>query len=97
MEGLKPEDLKEVLLAGAFGNFIRRSSALRIGMLPAVPAERIRFVGNTASFGAKRALLSADEAARAGTILERVSHVDLSLRPDFQMEFGAAMMFPSGL
>ncbi|MBL7114576.1 MAG: DUF4445 domain-containing protein [Kiritimatiellae bacterium] len=94
MEGLTPDDLHEVLLAGAFGNFIRRSSALRIGMLPAVPAERIRFVGNTASFGAKRALLSSDEAERAEQILARVTHVDLSLRPDFQMEFGAAMLFP---
>ncbi len=95
MEGLRPDDLHEVLLAGAFGNFIRRSSALRMGMLPAVPTERIRFVGNTASFGAKRALLSLDEAERAEQILTRVAHVDLSLRPDFQMEFGNAMLFPA--
>ena len=94
MAGLQPSDLGTVLLAGAFGNFIRRSSARRIGMLPPVPRERIRFVGNTASFGAKRALLSRDEKEYAARIASEIRHVDLSLNPDFQMEFSTAMMFP---
>lgn len=96
MEGLSPDDLGEVLLAGAFGNFIRRRNARRIGMLPQIPRERIRFVGNTASFGAKRALLSTDQAAYAERVVRDTRHVDLSLRPDFQMEFSAAMLFPDG-
>jgi uncharacterized 2Fe-2S/4Fe-4S cluster protein (DUF4445 family) len=94
MAGLTPADLGAVLLAGAFGNFIRRNHARRIGMLPPIPCERIRFVGNTASFGAKRALLSTQEKAYAGRMMEKVRHVDLSLDPEFQMEFGAAMLFP---
>ena len=94
IEGLSPDDLGEVLLAGAFGNFIRRRNARRIGMLPQIPSERIRFVGNTASFGAKRALLSAEQAAYAERVVRDTRHVDLSLRPDFQMEFSAAMLFP---
>ena len=44
--GLEPSDLGAVLLAGAFGNFIRRSNARRIGLLPQIPCERVRFVGN---------------------------------------------------
>jgi uncharacterized 2Fe-2S/4Fe-4S cluster protein (DUF4445 family) len=94
MAGLKASDLGEVLLAGAFGNFIRRNHARRIGMLPPVPCSRIRFVGNTASFGAKRALLSTQEKTYAGLILEKVRHVDLSLDPEFQMEFSSALLFP---
>jgi len=94
MEGIDASDLAWVLLAGAFGNFIRRSNARRIGMLPAVPTDRIRFVGNTASFGAKRALLSEDEKEYAAKIIDEVQHVDLSLNPGFQVEFGNAMLFP---
>jgi uncharacterized 2Fe-2S/4Fe-4S cluster protein (DUF4445 family) len=94
MAGLKASDLGEVLLAGAFGNFIRRNHARRIGMLPPVPCSRIRFVGNTASFGAKRALLSTQEKTYAGLILEKVRHVDLSLDPEFQMEFSSTLLFP---
>lgn len=92
--GLSPDDLGSVLLAGAFGNFIRRSNARRIGMLPQISRSRIRFVGNTASFGAKMVLLSREESAYAARIVEKTEHLDLSTSPDFQMEFGAAMLFP---
>jgi uncharacterized 2Fe-2S/4Fe-4S cluster protein (DUF4445 family) len=94
MAGLEPQQVSTVLLAGAFGNFIRRSNARRIGMLPPIPCSRIRFVGNTASFGAKRALLSVAEKDYANRVVAGVRHVDLSLDPEFQVEFGAAMMFP---
>ena len=94
--GLQPEQLETILLAGGFGNFIRRNHAKRIGMLPPIPCSKIRFVGNTASFGAKRALLSSHEKRTAATIIEKVRHVDLSLDPEFQSEFGNAMLMPEG-
>lgn len=92
--GLTPEDLGSVLLAGAFGNFIRRSNARRIGMLPQVSRSKIRFVGNTASFGAKMVLLSRAESEYAARVVDNTEHIDLSASPDFQMEFAAAMLFP---
>ncbi len=92
--GIEASDLDRVLLAGAFGNFIRRNNACRIGMLPNIPDDRIRFVGNTASFGAKRVLLSKTEAQYASDIRDNCEHVELSTSPDFQDEFGAAMLFP---
>jgi uncharacterized 2Fe-2S/4Fe-4S cluster protein (DUF4445 family) len=92
--GLNADDLDSILLAGAFGNFIRRNHARRIGMLPPIPCQRIRFVGNTASFGAKRALLSVEEKDYANRIARITEHVDLSLNPEFQMEFSTAMILP---
>lgn len=92
--GVRAEELDAILLAGGFGNFIRRNHARRIGMLPPIPCSRIRFVGNTSSFGAKRALLSTQEKDYAAGIIRRVRHVDLSLDPDFQLEFGNAMLLP---
>jgi uncharacterized 2Fe-2S/4Fe-4S cluster protein (DUF4445 family) len=94
--GLVVEDLQSVLLAGAFGNYIRKENALRIGMLPQVSPDRIHFVGNAASFGAKRALLAEEEQVYAGEIIRKARHVDLSLDPDFMDEFSMAMMFPEG-
>ncbi len=82
-------------MAGAFGNFIRRNNARRIGLLPQIPCDRIQFIGNVASFGAKLALLAEEERARVDTITSKVEHVDLSLDPEFQLEFGMSMMFPS--
>jgi uncharacterized 2Fe-2S/4Fe-4S cluster protein (DUF4445 family) len=94
--GVEPGDLGAVLLAGAFGNFIRRNNARRIGLLPQIPCERIRFIGNAASMGAKLALLSVDERAYADDLRRRAEHIDLSLDPEFQMEFSMAMIFPDG-
>jgi len=92
--GLEAKDLGTVLLAGAFGNFIRRSHARRIGLLPPLPTEHIRFIGNAASLGAKLVLLSENERQYAAELRHKVEHVDLSRDPEFQMEFGMAMMFP---
>ncbi|MBD3390845.1 MAG: DUF4445 domain-containing protein [Chitinivibrionales bacterium] len=92
--GLSAGDLTTVFLAGAFGNFIRRSSALHIGLLPPVDPQKIRSVGNAALLGAKLALLSEKERAYAEKLRQKATHIDLSLDPEFQMEFGMAMMFP---
>jgi len=93
---LRAEDLGAVLLAGAFGNFIRRRNARRIGLLPQIACERIRFIGNAASLGAKMVLLSADERRYASEARHLIEHVDLSQDADFQTEFGNAMLFPDG-
>jgi uncharacterized 2Fe-2S/4Fe-4S cluster protein (DUF4445 family) len=92
--GLTADDLGAVLLAGAFGNYIRRHQARRIGLLPAIPEERMHFVGNAASLGAKMVLLSRGERERASQLIRHAEHVDLSLDPEFQFEFGMAMIFP---
>jgi uncharacterized 2Fe-2S/4Fe-4S cluster protein (DUF4445 family) len=93
--GVEPGAIHRVLLAGAFGNFIRRSNARRIGLLPQIAGDRIRFIGNAASLGAKLVLLSDDERAYAARLQEQAEHIDLSLDPEFQMEFGMAMIFPA--
>ncbi|MHC4593311.1 MAG: ASKHA domain-containing protein, partial [Planctomycetota bacterium] len=42
--GVEPEEVAQVLLAGGFGNFIRRSHAIRIGLLPPIARDRIEFI-----------------------------------------------------
>ena len=93
--GVQPADIEEVLLAGAFGNFIRRSQAKRIGLLPNVPTERIRFVGNAAGAGAKMALVAQHCRAEAERISESCKCIELATRTDFHMAFAEAMIFPS--
>ena len=92
--GLTTADLGAVLLAGAFGNYIRKANALRIGILPAIDEERVAFIGNAASEGAVRALLSTSERGHARTAAARAEHVDLGTDPEFQNAFGMAMIFP---
>ena len=88
-------DIKNVLLAGAFGNYIRKEQAKRIGLLPDVPMERIKFIGNAAGEGAKMVLLAKELRNEACEISRHVEYTELAMRDDFQMEFADAMLFPS--
>jgi uncharacterized 2Fe-2S/4Fe-4S cluster protein (DUF4445 family) len=93
--GLVPSDLQNVYIAGGFGNFIRRSNAQRIGLLPHEIEHRlIRYQGNTSLAGAKLAALSLASRRQAERIARQTEHVDLSLDPDFQNAFADAMLFP---
>jgi uncharacterized 2Fe-2S/4Fe-4S cluster protein (DUF4445 family) len=88
----RPDDIEELLLAGAFGNYIGRESAVGIGLIPALPADRIRSIGNAAGVGARLVLCSTEERRRAEEIARRVQHVDLSERKGFYDRFADAMM-----
>src|SRR6266498_3555812 len=90
-----PEDkVGELMLAGGFGNYLSIPSALRIGLIPALPESRIRYVGNAALMGAQLALLSEVERGKAETIARSIDHVSLAAHPDFQDIFVDCMNFP---
>jgi uncharacterized 2Fe-2S/4Fe-4S cluster protein (DUF4445 family) len=92
--GATMEDLREVNLAGAFGNYINYDSARRIGLLN-FPAEKVQPVGNTALKGAKVALFSpSSQADTCSTILQHTTHVSLHEDPHFQEIYVEEMSFP---
>jgi len=88
------DDIVRVLLAGAFGNYIRPERALRIGLLPDLPPERIHFVGNAASTGAKLALVNRTCRSESDLLSRTIRYVELAGRGDFQNEFSEAILFP---
>ena len=85
------ERIDELLLCGGFGNYINIESAVRVRLLPALPVEKITYVGNAAHLGAQIALLSETERRHAGEIARRVEHVALATRTEFQTIFVNAM------
>jgi uncharacterized 2Fe-2S/4Fe-4S cluster protein (DUF4445 family) len=85
------DDIRRVHLAGAFGNYVSRASARRIGLLH-FPVERIVTAGNTALHGARRALF--EEPAAWEAIRRRVKHVSLNEDPRFQDVYAGEMRFP---
>jgi len=87
------EDIQKILLAGAFGNFIDKENAIRIGLIPNLPLKRIKFIGNAAGRGAEMALLSTRMRKISQKISEEIGYIELSSRPDFQEEFTEAMFF----
>ncbi len=81
------QDISRVIVAGAFGAYIDLESASVIGLLPKLPAERFRQVGNAAGVGARLALLSGAEREEAINLAKRASVLELSAMPEFQKTF----------
>jgi uncharacterized 2Fe-2S/4Fe-4S cluster protein (DUF4445 family) len=92
--GLDPSDVQQVLLAGSFGSYLSPASAVRIGLVPRLPVLRIVSAGNVAGEGAKMTLLSMQERKGAHALLEEVTYVELSDRPDFNDRFVDQLAFP---
>lgn len=89
--GAEASQVEEILLAGAFGNYVKRESAVAVGLIPALPLRRIRSIGNAAGVGAKLALAARSMRERAEQVARCVEYVELSRRPDFHLRFADAM------
>jgi uncharacterized 2Fe-2S/4Fe-4S cluster protein (DUF4445 family) len=83
----------KILLAGAFGSFINRQDALKLGMFPKMKDEQIEVVGNAAGAGAVLALLQEECFAQAHEIADATRVLDLAAHPDFQNTFINALSF----
>jgi uncharacterized 2Fe-2S/4Fe-4S cluster protein (DUF4445 family) len=94
--GLGPGDVQQVLLAGSFGSYLSPANAIKIGLVPRLPALRVVSAGNVAGEGAKMALLSVRERAAALALLQEVRYVELSDRADFNDAFVEQLSFPGG-
>lgn len=85
--GITVSDIDQILLAGAFGNYIDKRSALSLGLLPELPINKIQTVGNAAGTGAKIALISDLLLNEADSISRKVRHIELSTRMEFHELF----------
>ncbi|MBU0698869.1 MAG: ATP-binding protein, partial [Proteobacteria bacterium] len=87
-------DIDRIYLAGALGNYINPYSAMRIGLIPTVDADKIKSLGNAASTGASMALLSKSYWNKAIDLSRSISYVELSTHPEFNEHFIANLDFP---
>jgi uncharacterized 2Fe-2S/4Fe-4S cluster protein (DUF4445 family) len=94
MKRLGVTKLDKVILAGAFGSYINKESAMMIGMFPDCEMENVYAVGNAAGDGARIALLNKAKRDEANVISRQVEYVELAVDPTFQREFMESMHLP---
>jgi uncharacterized 2Fe-2S/4Fe-4S cluster protein (DUF4445 family) len=90
-KGLSDDDIDEVVVAGAFGTYVDVSSAIAIGMLPAIPMSRFRQVGNAAGVGARIALVSKEKRELVQKLVRAIRYIELAGAPDFNTIFTQAI------
>ena len=88
------EKLDKVMLAGAFGSYIDKESALTLGMFPDCALDNIYAVGNAAGDGARMALVSNLKRKEAEEKARWVEFVEIAIEPAFEKEFMQAMHLP---
>jgi uncharacterized 2Fe-2S/4Fe-4S cluster protein (DUF4445 family) len=86
-------EVRRVCLAGAFGNYVDRASARRIGLID-FPLHIVEPSGNTALLGAKMALCNSDSTDDFSDLRGRIRHVPLAADPLFEDSFVDCMGFP---
>lgn len=90
----QPEDVEEVIIAGAFGAYINIEQAAAIGLFPRMPRAVFHQVGNAALVGAHRLLISTAARRRATELRDRTQYLELTGFPRFNRIFAMSMLFP---
>jgi uncharacterized 2Fe-2S/4Fe-4S cluster protein (DUF4445 family) len=88
------ESPRRLLVAGAFGNYIRKRDALTIGMFPPMSIKNIHIVGNAAGEGAILALFDPDILMHAHGLANFTQVIDLASHKNFQDHFVDSLSFP---
>lgn len=92
--GLSFEDVERILIAGNFGRSLEIEQAVRIGLLPDIPRDKIQFIGNSSLAGARLALLAAQARRRALEVANSVTTLELTVEPRYFDEYTAALFLP---
>ena len=86
--------IKQIFLAGAFGNYINSANAKFIGMIPDIAGENIHQIGNAAGVGAQHCLLNVELRNKAEQMLKKAKYIEIAVKEEFQKEYAEAMYFP---
>jgi uncharacterized 2Fe-2S/4Fe-4S cluster protein (DUF4445 family) len=92
--GVPLEMVEQILIGGSFGKYINVEKAVQIGLLPDMPWDRFKFLGNTSVQGAYLALLDWRNRDRIRDIASEMTYIELSADNTFYDAFMSAMFLP---
>jgi uncharacterized 2Fe-2S/4Fe-4S cluster protein (DUF4445 family) len=92
--GTDLDSVENILIAGAFGQYLDVENAIQIGLLPDLPRQKFKFLGNTSILGAYMALLSREQRKGISDVSQRMTYLELSADNTFHDEWMSALFFP---
>ncbi|TWH49191.1 ASKHA domain-containing protein [Sporomusa sp. KB1] len=92
--GFELDGIEIIYVAGGFGNYLNIPDAIAIGLLPDLPIEKYKFIGNSSAKGACMALLSAEAWAEAQDVAGKMTYIELSVGNLFMDEFVSSLFIP---
>lgn len=92
--GIPLQDTEQIIIGGSFGKYINIEKAIQIGLLPDLPWEKFKFLGNTSILGTYYAILNKDARSRIDDIASRMTYIELSADNSFYNAFMSALFLP---
>ncbi len=92
--GMTMNDVEQMLIGGSFGQYLNIEKAIEMGLLPDLPWDRFKFLGNTAARGAYMALLRRDAREEIAEIAKKMTYIELAADNAFTEQFMAALFLP---
>jgi len=92
--GVELDEVEQVLIGGAFGQYLNVEKAIRVGLLPDLPVERFHFLGNTSAQGAYAALLSVSIRQEVLEVAAKMTYLELSADNSFMDDYTSALFLP---
>ncbi|MBE6037578.1 MAG: DUF4445 domain-containing protein [Anaerofustis stercorihominis] len=86
--------LEKVFVAGGIGSGIDMQKAINIGMLPDIPLEMYKYIGNSSLSGAYCMIMSDEANAKVAELSKSMTYIELSSHPGYMDEFQAACFLP---
>lgn len=83
-----------VYVAGGIGSGINMKNAVRIGMLPDIPLEKYKYIGNSSLAGSYAMLLSNEAEDKVAELASSMTYLELSTHPGYMDSFVAACFIP---
>ena len=92
--GVDQNELPCFYVAGTFGAFIDPKSAITIGMIPDLPLDHYRSLGNSSLGGCTKVLKEVDALKEIDRIRDRITYMELNVNQEFMNRFSAAKFLP---
>jgi uncharacterized 2Fe-2S/4Fe-4S cluster protein (DUF4445 family) len=92
--GVSFHDLHRIYVAGAFGRHISPRQAIVLGMLPDLPLEVYRPLGNSSLAGAELMLTDDYVRDRCSKVVAKVTYVELNVNQEFMSRFSGSRFIP---
>lgn len=92
--GIRFEDITNIYIAGGFGRFLDLKMATVIGLIPDLPTEKFKYIGNASLIGSYMILVSQDYKEKQLKLANRMTYIDLGKDPNYMDKYTAALFLP---
>jgi uncharacterized 2Fe-2S/4Fe-4S cluster protein (DUF4445 family) len=87
-------DISTIYIAGGFGRFLDIEKSIVLGLLPDLPKERFKYIGNSSLAGAYMMLISQDFRQKQLDLAQKMTYLDIGSIPGYMDEYSGAMFLP---